>query len=1007
MKNFFVIVTATLLFSSSGKGQNVSPQNAYWQQEVHYQIEATLDTAAKTLHGAVLITYKNNSPDTLKKFYLQVPANAFFDEENTAVREMRRFQSGAVEMVQRADYQLTVQSVQFHKVGRANEFPLQAFRFRDTILDLPLPAPLLPGDSLVIGLNYTQDYQKVFAGKTGELPNRRRRNRPSKELQINFVHWFPRVAVYNRNGWNAEPFHFMMDAQSVYSEFASMDVTIAVPGNFVIVGSAEVREGDLGWDLVTPRQLLADSMAFAAWHDSVQQILRTTAPRRVRFRTARPAQNFIWSALPGFARMPATSVCPVNIFYHGATQRAWAKNLAREVDSALHYMQAMVGDYPFDQLTIVPATRRVTTQPPMMLLEGGEAFNLLFMLGRLHFPGIVGSNGVKESWMSNGLAFFFAKDFSEKRHGKMGYNADSVRKEMGTFAKLYPLPSLDNLMRNFTHLYMSSGANEPIANAIHQYKDPTGMVFNSFLKAELLYEMLRYVVGDSTFKEILHQYYREWQFKHADEAAFVEICERVSGQELNWFFNQWLHETPTVDYQKGAVTKQQRDDGIWVTEVEIKRKGDGIMPVEVELERSDGSKIAQRWDGKAESGKVVFETAEKPGRVAVDPHDQILDNNLLNNGRRRLEMKPDLPFMRYWYVPNDAYLVLWRPDLGYNLQDGFRLGLQARTSYRAFYHNLTLKLNYGFLSQTVDGAIAYSHPLRRKNVANRYAFLVRKVEGRFETDAHLEFRSSRSLTSAGGLQWHLGVNYSNLLDEVYTYREVANDTGKVKLPEWEDRDILFAYLRAETYFGDHRLNGEAKLQIETTLPESDSRFSKISGRAEVSYRRWGMRGLVRGNAATSFGPDPLPLQDLFHGEGAEARTRFRHDKAKTGGDWLAFPHRLVEGGGNLLGYTGTPLLAERYATFNLTLGPTATVAGFSLFAFYDRGAIWPTRDAVSQIRADAGLAFSFGGEQTRWFGSELFSELALRFYFPLWLSHPLPGEKNWQFRYYFALGKAL
>jgi aminopeptidase N len=257
------------------------------------------------------------------------------------------------------------------------------------------------------------------------------------------------------------------------------------------------------------------------------------------------------------------------------------------------------------RLNIVAAGTRETSQPAMMLIEDGDEFELVFALSRLYFPGLVGSDGVNESWMSNGLALYFSKAFAEKRYGKMGYDADSARKDMGAFAKLYPLPSIDELLRNFTRMYMSSGQNEPIANAVHKYKDPPGMFFNSYMKADLLYEMLRYVVGDSAFTEILHHYYDEWKFKHAGEAAFVEICERTSGQDLDWFFSQWLRRTPTVDYQKGAIAKKQQPDGTWITEVEIKRKGDGIMPVEVELERGDGQKEMQRWDGKSESGTVV------------------------------------------------------------------------------------------------------------------------------------------------------------------------------------------------------------------------------------------------------------------------------------------------------------------------------------------------------------------------------------------------------------------
>lgn len=1006
MKKLFVL-SLVLFFPISGRSQNAPGQRAFFQQGVRYEIDATFDTTTRKLTGDLALTYKNNSPDTLKRIYLQVPANAFFDEENTAMREMRHFRSDNIHIIHKGDYPLTIQSLQFHAIGSETEFPLRAFDFHDTILDLPLPKNLFPGDSLRLGLGFTQDYHKAFGTPTTDArhENRRARARPDSTSQIDFIHWFPRVVVYDRNGWNAEPFHFLMEAQSVYAEFATVDATITVPGNYIIVGSGEVVAGDPGWNTVTIDTTI-HGKKFLAWQDSVRQVLQKTGPRQIHFR-AEHAQNFIWSLSPNFVRTTLTSVFPVNVFGRGEAQQYFTKEVWKNFDEILNYLQSNTGAYPFSQLSIVRSAQRETNQPSMMLLGDADIFELNFALSRLYFPGIVGSNGVRESWLANGLALFFAKNFSEKKHGKLGYDADSARKDMGLFAKLYPLPSINDMLRNFSRLYMTSGQNEPIANSIHQYKDPPGMFFNSYMKADLFYEMLRYVIGDSAFTTSLQRYYNEWKFKHASEADFKAICEQTSRQDLSWFFEQWLHQTPTVDYQKGALTKTQRTDGTWLTEVEIKRNGDGIMPVEVELERGNGEKETKRWDGKEASGTVVFETAEKPGRVVVDPNDQIMDTNLLNNGRRRLAFKPDLPFMRYVFMPGDAYVVLWRPDLSNNDIDGWRLGMKTKSSYRAFYNNLALDLNYGLRSQEVDGGIGYSHPLRRSHLRNRYALLARKNEGRFEADARLQFQGLRSLTSTASTAWQVGLNYSHLLEGAYTFRITENDTGKITTQEWDQQKILLAYLQAEGHFTRGRLGGETQWRLESALPASESTFTKLSGKVAARYRLPGWQTRLQVNLGTSFGPDRLPLQDVFHGEGAEARSRFRNDQLKTVGNWIGSTHRLVEGGGNLRGYTGTPLLAEKYASGNFELEPNFNILGFSPVAFYDRGVIWPTRAAGSLTRANAGAALSFGGSQTRLFGVSLFSQFSARLYFPLWLSHPLPGEAKKQFRWYFAIGKGL
>ena len=58
----------------SGSG---NPGPKYWQQRADYQLSATLDTAAKTLHGEMTLKYTNNSPDTLRFVWFQVEQNAF------------------------------------------------------------------------------------------------------------------------------------------------------------------------------------------------------------------------------------------------------------------------------------------------------------------------------------------------------------------------------------------------------------------------------------------------------------------------------------------------------------------------------------------------------------------------------------------------------------------------------------------------------------------------------------------------------------------------------------------------------------------------------------------------------------------------------------------------------------------------------------------------------------------------------------------------------------------
>ena len=73
MKTKFLFLLCGLFVFKIVYGQSKS-SNQKWQQGVRYQIEAELDTTAKILNGRMQILYKNNSPNTLKKIYLQVPS---------------------------------------------------------------------------------------------------------------------------------------------------------------------------------------------------------------------------------------------------------------------------------------------------------------------------------------------------------------------------------------------------------------------------------------------------------------------------------------------------------------------------------------------------------------------------------------------------------------------------------------------------------------------------------------------------------------------------------------------------------------------------------------------------------------------------------------------------------------------------------------------------------------------------------------------------------------------
>ncbi|RMD92330.1 MAG: M1 family peptidase, partial [Calditrichaeota bacterium] len=707
----------------------------YWQQYVHYTIDVTLDTTYHALQGYEKIIYKNQSPDTLHNFYLHLYPNAFNDPNSTVAREAKKFYLYR-EIPQKDRGYIAIKTLKILSLnGKTSDLPIGAYYVEDTILRLTLPEPLPPGGSLVVEINFYEKIRKLIAVSG------------YSEGQYDMGQWYPKVVVYDENGWNREPLHLF---GGDYGEFGTYDVTIHLPANFIVAATGVVVKGDPGWDRVQVDTSLGEDAWQKHYRNIKQQLTqeaRQNGFKAVTFH-AENVHDFAWTASPNFIyEKGAWRGIPIHVLYREQSKKQWGKVVVERARQTLQWLENKFGPYPYPQVTITQAIK-YGREYPMLVMNGSSGERTVaHQLGHLYFYAAVSNNEHREPWLDEGLVTFQTQWYMESKYGPLGYNKKELLKRLPMLFKLYPLPGIREIATTFTNRYLHSGHNEPIAKASSEFKDIMGFGMNAYLKGAFFFDMLKYVVGDSTFEAICHEYFRRWKFKHVNEHRFKQVCEEVSGQKLDWFFNEWLHDTPTVEYGLAGVKKIKQPDGTWRTEVKIQRRAKGVMPVEVVLETGEGEKIIKRWAGRELTGLVVFETREKPGHVEIDPRDRILDNNRLNNGGSRFKFHFDLPMLNLYYAPRNAYLILWRPYLETNTIDRLRIGLRLRGSYLRDYLNLTLGIWYGFKSRELDGLFGFSHPLKSLGARTRYDISIQKIEGRFIANGHLAFRFSKNLTT--------------------------------------------------------------------------------------------------------------------------------------------------------------------------------------------------------------------------------------------------------------------
>src|SRR5215471_4254320 len=294
------------------------------------------------------------------------------------------------------------------------------------------------------------------------------------------------------------------------------------------------------------------------------------------------------------------------------------------------YFITLFGPLPSQRLNLVelPAdTLPYTWAPEIVGLAGPsitEKTNYrLLANGIAHqWWGVSVSPETKDDWwLSDGFARYSEAMYVENAAGAAGL--EEAVKDMSVGALAYdtvPLSSaskLDTFSTEFQSLTTDKGA--------------------------MILHMLRWVLGEDKYNKTMREFASEYAGKSASTDDFRTIAEKNYGDQLTWFFSQWLDSTGAPEfkvkyttYRLGAVPAQNvakdskaKDDktpGFRVTR-EISQDLDLFrMPVDLRID-TDGRTENKRIEVVGTNSPFTIETFGRPRRISVDADHHVLTNS--------------------------------------------------------------------------------------------------------------------------------------------------------------------------------------------------------------------------------------------------------------------------------------------------------------------------------------------------------------------------------------------
>jgi hypothetical protein len=520
----------------------------YWQQEVNYVIDVSLNDKGHSLTGFEKLEYTNHSPDTLRFIWFHVWPNAYkndktaFTDQELETGDTRFYFSDKEDKgyINRLDFKV-------NNVTAATEDHPQHI----DIIKLVLPEPLPPGKKINISTPFHVKLPYNFS----------RGGHDGDSYQV--TQWYPKPAVYDKNGWHPMPY---LEQGEFYSEFGSFDVRITVPKNYVVAATGELQNSEeKSWlnartNFTWQPETIKEKSRQGVTKVSKQKFpLSEKETKTLTFKQDR-IHDFAWFADKRFivkqdsCLLPSGRIINVAVYFTEENKTTWDSCVYYGKDAIRHY-SSLVGEYPYNAVSVVagPENYGGGMEYPMITviaptnnkrsLDNVTAHEI----GHNWFYGILANNERKYPWLDEGLNSYYETKYKEKK-----IPGFSQRLEQGLFETM-----------------VREKKDQPITTSCEEFNDVNYAII-AYYKTSRWLAWIEEWLGTETFNNAMQEYYRQWQFKHPQPEDLKKVLEQASGKNLDSAF-ALLKQTGSLPGEPKKGVAFQSIKG-WITNQHINKR---------------------------------------------------------------------------------------------------------------------------------------------------------------------------------------------------------------------------------------------------------------------------------------------------------------------------------------------------------------------------------------------------------------------------------------------------